>query len=126
MNLQGQIKQITETKEYGSNGFKKRELVLITEQDTDYPQTILIEFLKDNCERLDKYQEGEQVTIDINIRGREWTNPQGQTRTFNYIVGWRISEPEGNKPIEKLKETFDTGKPEPVFNSSKSSWCCKK
>ncbi len=114
MNLQGQIKQIGETKEFGSNGFKKRELVLITEQDTDYPQTILVEFHQANCERLDKYQEGENITVDINLRGREWTNPQGEVKVFNSIVGWRISEPEGNQPIEKLKETFDTGKPEPV------------
>lgn len=114
MNLQGQIKQIGTTKEYGSNGFKKRELVLITEQDTDYPQTILVEFHQANCERLDKYQEGEVIAVDINIRGREWTNPQGEVKVFNSIVGWRISEPEGNQPIEKLKETFDTGKPEPV------------
>jgi hypothetical protein len=114
MNLQGQIKKIGETKEFGSNGFKKREVIIITDQDTDYPQTILVEFHQANCERLDKYQEGENITVDINLRGREWTNPQGEVRCFNSIIGWRISEPEGNQPIEKLKETFDTGKPEPV------------
>jgi len=114
MQLQGQIKQITETKEYGSNGFKKRELVLITDQDTDYPQTINVEFHQDNCERLNKYQEGEVITVDINIRGREWTNPQGEVKVFNSIVGWRISEPEKAKPIEQLKETFDTGKLERI------------
>jgi hypothetical protein len=41
MEITGKIKQIDETKEYGSNGFQKRELVLTTEEQ--YPQHILIE-----------------------------------------------------------------------------------
>jgi hypothetical protein len=30
------------------------------------------------------------VKISINIRGREWTNPQGEVKYFNSIQGWRI------------------------------------
>ena len=30
MNISGKIKLINETKEYGSNGFRKRELVVTT------------------------------------------------------------------------------------------------
>ena len=32
MEITGKIKQIDETKEYGSNGFQKRELVITTEE----------------------------------------------------------------------------------------------
>jgi hypothetical protein len=32
------------------------------------------------------------VKIDINLRGREWTNPQGETVYFNTIQGWRIGK----------------------------------
>jgi single-stranded DNA-binding protein len=114
MNLQGQIKQIGKTQTFGSNGFKKREVIIVTDLNTDYPQTISVEFHQANCERVEKYKKGEEVIIDINIRGREWTNPQGQTRIYNSIVGWRISEPEGNQPIEKLKEVFDVKETEPI------------
>ena len=72
MNISGKIKLINETKEYGSNGFRKRELVVTTQEQ--YPQNILVEFVQDRCEILDSFQVGELVKIDINIRGREWTN----------------------------------------------------
>ena len=26
----------------------------------------------------------------INLRGREWVNPQGETKYFNSVQGWRI------------------------------------
>jgi hypothetical protein len=39
---------------------------------------------------LNAYQVGQQVQISINLRGREWVNPQGETKYFNSIQGWRI------------------------------------
>ena len=88
MELQGKIKLIDVTKEFGSNGFRKRELVITTEEQ--YPQHILIEFVQDKCDLLDSYQVGQQVKVSINVRGREWVNPQGETKYFNSLQGWRI------------------------------------
>ncbi len=79
---------IDETKTYGSNGFRKRELVITTEEQ--YPQHLLIEFVQDKTSLLDSYQVGQPVKVSINLRGREWTNPQGETKYFNSIQGWRI------------------------------------
>ena len=50
----------------------------------------MIEFVQNNCELLDNFQIGETVRIGINIRGREWVNPEGETKFFNSIQGWRI------------------------------------
>jgi len=88
MQLEGKIKMIGETQTFGDNGFKKRELVITTEEQ--YPQHILIEFVQDKCELLDNYQVGQNVKVNINIRGREWVNPQGETKYFNSIQGWRL------------------------------------
>ena len=82
------IRVIGEVKTYGEKGFRKRELVLTTEEQ--YPQHILIEFVQNNCDLLDNFQIGETVRIGINIRGREWVNPEGETKFFNSIQGWRI------------------------------------
>ena len=90
MNISGIIKLINETKEYGSNGFKKRELVVTTQEQ--YPQNILVEFIQDRCEILDSFNVGEFVKIDINLRGREWVNKDGETKYFNSIQGWRIEK----------------------------------
>jgi hypothetical protein len=71
-----------------SASFKKSELVVTT--DEQYPQHILIEFTQDKCDLVDPYQIGENVKVSINLRGREWVNPQGETRYFNQIQGWKI------------------------------------
>jgi hypothetical protein len=38
------------------------------------------------------------VKIDINLRGREWTNAQGETVYFNTIQGWRIAKLQAEAP----------------------------
>ena len=103
MEVLGKIKKIDETKTYGSNGFRKRELVLTT--DEQYPQFLLIEFVQDKCDLLNNFNVGEDVKISINLRGREWQNPQGEIKYFNSIQGWRLEKiqagaPEGVPPMD--------------------------
>jgi uncharacterized protein Veg len=88
MEVQGRIKMVGETQTFGSNGFRKREVVVTTEEQ--YPQHIMVEFVQDKTDLLNSYKEGQQVKISINLRGREWVNPQGETKYFNSIQGWRI------------------------------------
>lgn len=88
MEIQGKIKMIGETKTFGNNGFRKREVVVTTEEQ--YPQHILVEFVQDKTDLLNSFNVGQPVKISINIRGREWTNPQGEVKYFNSIQGWRI------------------------------------
>lgn len=87
MELQGTIKKISDLQTFTS-GFAKRELVILTEEQ--YPQPINIEFTQDKVDLLDSYKVGDSVKVHINIRGREWTSPQGEVKYFNSIVGWRI------------------------------------
>ena len=88
MEVQGKIKMIGSTQTFGSNGFRKREVVVTTEEQ--YPQHILVEFVQDKCDLLNNYAVGQPVKIGVNLRGREWVNPQGETKYFNSIQGWRI------------------------------------
>ena len=88
MEIQGRIKQIFPSQMIGQNGFEKRDLVIVTEEN--YPQTIIIQFTQQRCDLLESLQVGQNVKVYINIRGREWTNPQGETKYFNTIEGWKI------------------------------------
>ncbi len=90
MEVIGKIKFIDETKTFGANGFRKREVVITT--DEQYPQHILIEFTQDKCDVLNSYKAGEEVKVSINLKGREWVNPQGETKYFNSIQGWRVEK----------------------------------
>lgn len=88
MELKGKVKVIGQTETFGSNGFRKRELVITT--DEQYPQTILIEFVQDKCDLLDAVAVGQDVTVHINVRGREWVNPEGVAKYFNSLQGWKV------------------------------------
>jgi len=88
MEVQGRIKMLGETQTFGGNGLRKREIVVTTEEQ--YPQHIMVEFIQDKCDLLNSYKVGQEVKISINLRGREWVNPQGETKYFNSIQGWRI------------------------------------
>jgi len=88
MEIQGRIKVIGDTQTFGNNGFRKREVVVTTEEQ--YPQHLMVEFIQDKTDLLNNFSIGQQVKISINLRGREWTNPQGEVKYFNSIQGWRI------------------------------------
>lgn len=88
MEIQGRIKQIFPSQVIGQNGFEKRDLVIVT--DENYPQTIIIQFTQQRCDLLNNLQVGQNVKVYINIRGREWTNQQGEIKYFNTIEGWKI------------------------------------
>jgi hypothetical protein len=89
MEISGNIKVINAEQQVNAT-FKKRELVITTEET--YPQHILIEFTQDKCDLLNNFNVGEFAKVSINLRGREWTNPQGEVKYFNSIQGWRIEK----------------------------------
>ena len=99
MEVQGKIKLIGDVQTFGNNGFRKREVVITTEEQ--YPQHLMIEFVQDKTDLLNNYNIGQDVKVSINLRGREWTNPQGEVKYFNSIQGWRIEnlqqEPSGGQ-----------------------------
>ena len=88
MEIIGKVKKVMDVQTFDS-GFKKRELVITTQEK--YPQDIVIEFQKDKVDLLNNLKVGiDIVNIGINIRGREWVSPDGISKYFNSIVGWRI------------------------------------
>jgi|SRR5690606_574676 len=89
MEISGRIKKVFETQTFTS-GFKKRELVVTTQEQ--YPQDILVEFTQDKTDLLNTVNPGDEVKISINLRGREWINPEGVAKYFNSIQGWRLEK----------------------------------
>ena len=118
MEVTGKIKLINETQTFGASGFRKRELVLTT--DEQYPQMLAIEFIQDKTDLLNSFQVGQDVKVSINLRGREWINPQGEAKYFNSIQGWRIENlaqaapsQENLPPVEQFQTTDDFTENEP-------------
>ena len=115
MELQGTVKKIGETQTFAS-GFQKRELVLLTEEQ--YPQPIQIDFLSDKIDLLNNVSEGENVKIGINIRGKEWTNPQGEVKYFNSITGWRIEKVSSENTNTQAPQPNTFQPPAPTTNEN--------
>jgi len=86
MEVIGKIKVVQSIIEKGT--FKSQNIVVTTSEQ--YPQDISIQFVQDKCSLLDNVKKDQDVKIGINLRGREWTNPQGESVYFNTIQGWKI------------------------------------
>jgi hypothetical protein len=111
MEVIGKIKVISDEQQI-SPTFRKKELVVTT--DEQYPQSIMIEFVQDKSDLLNSFSIGENVKVSINLGGREWVNPQGETKYFNSIKGWRIEKvgdaaaPSSSAPPTPTAGTFPT------------------
>lgn len=86
--LTGKLKKIDPIVQV-SEKFSKREFVL-TDDSSQYPQDILFQSVQDKCTLLDSYKLGDVVQVSFNLRGREWTSPQGEVKYFNTLEAWRI------------------------------------
>lgn len=98
MEVSGKVKFLSDEQQVTST-FKKRELVVTTMEQ--YPQHILIEFKQDKCDLLNNCNVGDDVKVSINILGREWISPQGETKYFNSIQGWRIEKENSATPTQQ-------------------------
>ncbi len=96
MEVSGRIKLINPEQQVSAT-FRKRELVVTTEEQ--YPQHILVNFIQDKCDILNNFNIGEPVKVAINIRGREWVSPQGETKYFNDIQGWKVDRLAAEAPV---------------------------
>jgi len=88
--LQGTLKVINPTQQV-SEKFSKREFV-VTENSSMYPQDILFQLTQDKCSLLDGLNVNEQIEVSFNLRGREWTSPQGEVKYFNTLEAWRLDK----------------------------------
>ena len=118
MEVSGIVKRISDTQNISAK-FKKREIVVTTEEQ--YPQHLAIEFVQDKTDLLDNFSEGEKVTIGINLRGREWTSPQGEVKYFNSIQGWRIEKEQNSAPAPAGGGAAPSGATGPSDNTSFSN-----
>jgi hypothetical protein len=96
--LSGTLKVIKDTEQVNEK-FSKREFVLV-DASSMYPQDISFQAAQDKCSMLDGYMEGEQVEVSFNLRGREWTSPQGEVKYFNTLDAWRIEKMGQGMPAQ--------------------------
>tara|TARA_R110002051_G_C8601965_1_gene480556 strand:- start:537 stop:878 length:342 start_codon:yes stop_codon:yes gene_type:complete len=99
----GEVKSIKEVRQV-SDTFKVREFT-VTIPDAEYPQVVSFQLSQDKCDVINNFKVGDMIEVFWNLRGREWTNPQGEVKTFNTLDAWKINSqvPEAIKEDTTVK-----------------------
>ena len=84
MKITGKIHELFELKEI-KEGFQKREFIVEYAENPQYPEYLKFETIQEKCAQLDTITVGQEVDVLFNLRGREWTNPQGEKVYFNSL-----------------------------------------
>jgi single-strand DNA-binding protein len=87
-DVEGKLHRIFPT-EQKSASFSAREFVLEV-PDGNYPQLIKFQAVQDRCGQLDNFQEGDQVKVSFDLRGREWNG-----KYLTNLNAWRVDRVGG-------------------------------
>lgn len=92
--------QVTDT-------FRKREFV-VEMVDGAYTQLIKFQMTQNNCDKLEGFNEGDEVKVTFNLRGREYTK-EGRTSYFTNLDAWKIETQSA--PVQQTAPPSDAGFP---------------
>lgn len=114
LTLTGKLKKKEGTVEI-SEKFKKREFVI--ETTDEYPQTILLQLTQDRVDLIESFAEGDDLSVNFNVRGREWTSPKdGSVKVFNSLEAWKIE-----KSSDTESSSANGGQAEAAFETADDS-----
>ncbi|NJN34106.1 MAG: DUF3127 domain-containing protein [Saprospiraceae bacterium] len=102
-----------------STSFQTREFV-IEIADGNYPQLIKFQLVQERCQLLDSYNEGEELKVHFDLRGREW-----QGKFLTNLNAWRLEKSSGSTATPPTTQsanassgTSGTTKPAPLSEDS--------
>lgn len=112
--VRGTLHVINEAQQVSAR-FTKREFVLHI-ADGRFPQHVQFQLTGERVGNIDAYKVGDEVEVEFNLRGREWTSPKGEVRFFNSLDVWTIDRvgasagggaPDLPPPPDDPPPTFD-------------------
>jgi hypothetical protein len=101
-----------------SERFKKRDFVLTVEPGSPYPQHVTFQLVQDKVSMLDSFNVGDEVKVLFNLKGREWTSPQGEIKYFNTIDAWRMEKVGSGQSQSNNHNASAENTTPPVFTSN--------
>ena len=108
----GYVYKINPTREFGSNGFRKREFVLCGEGDGKDRNFVKCEVHSDMCDKVGDLREGDLIKVTFFINGVKWLK-QGETTPIffcnNKVVSFEVVK--SNVPNDEGEQTSDESVP---------------
>ena len=117
MEIKAKIEKIFSTQNI-TQTFKKREFVVEYADNPQYPEFVKFEVIQDKCDMLDQFTEGQTINISFNLKGRKWTDPQGQVKYFNTLQAWRLTPETAAAPAA----VDNGGTPPPPAATDEPDW----
>lgn len=113
MKYKGKVVEVGGVRNFGSNGFRKRTVVVSHNLDAKYPSYNPFDFKNDDVTLLDNIKKGMEVEVTFDLDGRRWENKQkGRVDYFAGLTAHEIEvtsleEPEGIVLNEDNEPTGD-------------------
>ena len=100
--------------------FKKREFVMEIAEEINgnvYTNYAKMQLVQNKCELLDRYNEGDAIKVNFNIKGNRWER-DGKVNYITNLDAWRI-EPANvaNNGGSSNYQQAPAGQPMPAGNS---------
>ena len=113
MNIKGKLIEKLETAKI-TDSFKKREFVVEFAENPMYPEFVKFELIQERCDLIEPFNLGDELEIEFNLKGRKWTDKEGEVKYFNSLQAWKIS------PSQEGSMTSDTQTAQPEAGSSQA------
>lgn len=106
--VRGIIHFIDSTKTYGSNGFRKR-LVVLEQDKQKFTNYVPVEFVHDNCDAVDDLKVGDDVEITYRLSGRKWQrDAKSEVKYFLNAEGlsFQVMDGQGSPNVSDANAAF--------------------
>lgn len=105
----------------GGSPFTKREFILdatpydpYTGERSEYENILPLEFSGDKCSELDSFNNGDVVIVSFALKGRSWTNMDGELKRMASIYCYKI-EARGNVSKSPQNTPVQQPAPQPTY-----------
>lgn len=98
LEVTGKLVQKNDTQQV-SEKFKKREFVVELAEEINgniYTNFAKFQLVQAKCEVLDRFREGDQITVKFNIKGNKWER-DGKVNYITNLDAWRVEAAGGQQ-----------------------------
>ena len=97
-SLSGKLHKKFDTQQI-KDTFRKREFIIeYVDGNPMYPQYVNLQLIQDKVDLIEPFEEGQEVQVEFNLRGREWRSPSGEIKYFNSLDAWRVQPVQQSVP----------------------------
>lgn len=83
-----------------SDTFRKREFIVEKKENvgsSEFVDLVKFQLTQDRCDLIDSYNQGDEIKVSFNIRGRKWEKDD-RVAYFTNLEAWKIDKVQTQQP----------------------------